>query len=243
MSHSHRVYSRHRNPHTELCFFKPFYFLQGISSFLPARSHSSVSVALDRASSNSGSRVVTSSWRVSIGFCLGTNTLPVETAGKDDEEWREGDDLALMKWRGSTLTSAKSEETGTCKSSEGFMRCSTNPTFYKKCLLVNVTRYSHITATPILSSFHSHKTAWLPSAVWLWVCALKPMEPFQDKAAVSLIFTCRFGMNTNSDQRCSHNTFKCIIFLTPDDSLITFSSFTLKLVFSDLYSLWLGLFI
>lgn len=61
-------------------FFKTFKLSQ-TKSFLPARSHSSVSVALDRASSNSGSRVVTSSWRVSIGFSFGTNALPMEEEG------------------------------------------------------------------------------------------------------------------------------------------------------------------
>lgn len=58
------------------------FWLQTLHLFLPARSHSSVSVALDRASSSSGSRFVTSSWRLSIGFSLGTKALPVEKGFK-----------------------------------------------------------------------------------------------------------------------------------------------------------------
>lgn len=64
--------------------------LKGTHPLLPARSHSSVSVALDKASSNSGSRVVTSSCRVSMGFCLGINTLPAEKQRKNCEERKKG---------------------------------------------------------------------------------------------------------------------------------------------------------
>lgn len=212
------------------CVFKPFCFLQGISSFLPARSHSSVSVALDRASSNSGSRVVTSSWRVSIGFCLGTNTLPVETEGKDDEERREGDDSALIKWRGNTLTSAKPEETGTCKSSAGFMRWYTNPAFYKKCWLMWLVI---LTLRPFLfypcsTVIRLHDCQVLCD----WECALKQMEPFQDKAAVSLIFTRRLELTPTLIRApvTTHLIVLSVWHQTTHSSL----SFTLKLVFSDL---------
>lgn len=85
VSHNYNIVctaSFSKKPSYRLMFLKPFnndflVFSKGIYSFSPARSHSSVSVALDRASSNSGSRVVTSSLRVSIGFCLGTNALPI----------------------------------------------------------------------------------------------------------------------------------------------------------------------
>lgn len=62
--------------------------VSGLVAVSPARSHSSVSVALDKASSSSGSRVVTSSWRVSIGLCFGTKTLPVGKREKGERGMR-----------------------------------------------------------------------------------------------------------------------------------------------------------
>lgn len=158
-----------QKPSYRVVFLKPFCFLQGISSFLPARSHSSVSVALDRASSNSGSRVVTSSWRVSIGFCLGTNTLPVETEGKSRWGKERRGWFSPHKMERQYLNISKARRNRYMQ-----VECRFYEMIHKPCLLwkmlVNVTRYSHITAIPILSLFHSHKTAWLPSAVWLRVC-------------------------------------------------------------------------
>lgn len=89
----------------------------GIFPLLPARSHSSVSVALDNASSSSGSRVVTSSWRRSIGFCLGTNILPKKKT---------------KRWNGWVLFNthaARSANMFTAKPGLGFMRFYTTSVF------------------------------------------------------------------------------------------------------------------
>lgn len=154
--------------------------------FLPARSHSSVSVALDRASSNSGSRVVTSSLRVSIGFCFGTNALPIEKErrkrwwGKRRRRWFS----PLNKWAGNTSTSAQTEETGTCKPDDAF---ETLRNLSKKKIKKNPTvngwsiMWLVILLQP-LALCHSHKTAWLPSVS---VCLhAHSMDTFPDKAAV-----------------------------------------------------------
>lgn len=62
-----------------VCWYSPPpTFIHNVFQEVPARSHNSVSEALVKASSNSGSREIFSSVKVWIGFCLGMNIFPVK---------------------------------------------------------------------------------------------------------------------------------------------------------------------
>lgn len=230
MSRSHGVYSRHRNPHTELCFWSLF---ASSKVFLPSYllDHTVLYLwrwiglppTLDRGLwLRPGVFLLVSAWEQILYLW--------RQKEKDDEERREGDDSALIKWRGNTLTSAKPEETGTCKSSAGFMRWYTNPAFYEKCWLMWLVI---LTLRPFLfypcsTVIRLHDCQVLCD----WECALKQMEPFQDKAAVSLIFTRRLELTPTLIRApvTTHLIVLSVWHQTTHSSL----SFTLKLVFSDL---------
>lgn len=130
-------------------------FLLGFAAGSPARSHSSVSVALVKASSNSGSRVVTSSWRVSMGFCFGTNTLPVGKSERTESEIKG---------------TAQAEEPGASRPAAGLMR---SYTFFELC--ENAQTWRHL---QLLQPFPWYCDATVRDSIEHAECACGQLETF-----------------------------------------------------------------